>query len=75
MVTTTMKPADVTKLAAKVLPMVADLKMTGYTVPMEKTGWGEMVDIYKDGNMHSVIKFETPQQKKLIRAITEAEIS
>ena len=75
MVTTTMKPADVTKLAAKVLPMVTDLKMTGYTVPMEKTGWGEMVDIYKDGNMHSVIKFETPQQKKLIRAITEAEES
>ena len=75
MVTTTMTSADVTKLAAKVLPMVVDLKMTGHTVPMEGTGWGEMVDIYSDGNIHSVIKFETPQQKKLIRAITEAEVS
>ena len=75
MVTTTMKPADVTKLAAKVLPMVIDLKMTGHTVPIEDTGWGDMVDIYDDGNIHSVIRFETAQQKKLVRAITEAEVS
>ena len=75
MVTTTMKPADVTKLAAKVLPMVVDLKMTGHTIPIEETGWGDMVDIYEDGNIHSVIKFETAQQKKLIRAITEAEVN
>ena len=75
MVTTTMTGADVTRLAAKVLPMVVDLQMKGETVPISGTGWGEMVDIYKDGNIHSVIKFETPQQKKLIRAITEAEIS
>ena len=75
MVTTTMTATDVTKLAAKVLPMVVDLKMTGHTIPMEGTGWGDMVDIYDDGNIHSVIRFETPQQKKLIRAITEAEVS
>ena len=75
MVTTTMTPADVTKLATKILPMVIDLKMTGHTIPMEGTGWGDMVDIYSDGNIHSVIRFETPQQKKLIRAITEAEVS
>ena len=75
MVTTTMTPSDVTKLAAKVLPMVIDLKMTGYTVPMEGTGWGEMVDIYDNGMPQSVMKFESAQQKKLIRAITEAEES
>ena len=75
MVTTTMKPADVTKLAAKVLPMVVDLKMTGETIPISGTGWGDMVDIYDDGNIHSVIRFETAQQKKLIRAITKAEVS
>ena len=75
MVTTTMTASDVTKLAAKVLPMIVDLKMTGHTIPMEGTGWGDMVDIYDDGNIHSVIRFETPQQKKLIRAITDAEVS
>ena len=38
MVTTTMTASDVTRLAAKVLPMVIDLKMTGHTIPMEGTG-------------------------------------
>ena len=75
MVTTTMTASDVTRLAAKVLPMVVDLKMTGETIPISGTGWGDMVDIYEDGNIHSVIRFESPQQKKLIRAITEAEVS
>ena len=75
MVTTTMTASDVTKLAAKVLPMVVDLKMTGETIPISGTGWGDMVDIYDDGNIHSVIRFETAQQKKLVRAITEAEVS
>lgn len=74
MVTTTMKPADVTKLAAKILPIVVDLKMTGETIPIAGTGWGDMVDIYENGIEHSVIRFEAPQQRKLIRAITEAEI-
>ena len=75
MVTTTMTASDVTRLAAKVLPMVVDLKMTGETIPISGTGWGDMVDIYEDGNIHSVIRFETAQQKKLVRAITEAEVS
>ena len=73
MVTTTMTPSDVTKLAAKILPMVSRLTMKGETIPVGKTGWGEMMDIYGDGNMHSVMRFESAQQKKLIRAITEAE--
>ena len=73
MVTTTMTPSDVTRLAAKILPMVSRLTMKGETIPVGKTGWGEMMDIYGDGTMHSVMRFESAQQKKLIRAITEAE--
>lgn len=73
MVTTTLTPTDVTKLAARVLPLVKDLKIKGETVPIAGTGWGDMVDIYENGMEHSVIRFEAPQQKKLIRAITEAE--
>ena len=73
MVTTTMTPSDVTKLAAKILPMVRNLKMQGETIPVGKTGWGEMYDIYGDGNLHSVMLFVSSQQKQLIRAITEAE--
>ena len=73
MVTTTMTPSDVTRLAAKILPMVSRLTMKGETIPVGKTGWGEMMDIYGDGTMHSVMRFESAQQKKLIRAVTEAE--
>ena len=73
MVSTTMTPADVTKLAAKVLPMFSELKFSGNTVPMK--GWGDMADINKDGQMHSIMRFETATEKKLIRAITEAEVS
>ena len=47
--------------------------MQGETVPVGKTGWGEMYDIYGDGNLHSVMLFVSSQQKQLIRAITEAE--
>lgn len=73
MVSTTMTPADVTKLAARVLPIFSELKIKGATVPME--GWGDMVDIYNDGQIHSVMRFDTAKEKKLIRAITEAEVS
>ena len=45
----------------------------GETIPYSQTGWGDMIDIYEDGIMDSIIRFEAPQQKKLIRAITEAE--
>lgn len=73
MVSTTMTPTDVTKLAARVLPIFSELKIKGATVPME--GWGDMVDIYQDGQIHSVMRFDNAKEKKLIRAITEAEVS
>lgn len=73
MVSTTMTPTDVTKLAARVLPIFSELKIKGATVPME--GWGDMVDIYNDGQIHSVMRFDTAKEKKLIRTITEAEVS
>lgn len=75
MVTTTIQPTDIPKLAARIFPILPNLKMKGETIPIAGTGWGDMVDIYKNGMEHSVIRFESPQQKKLIRAITEAEIS
>ena len=75
MVTTTIPPNDVTVLAARILPLLTELTMKGETIPIDRTGWGEMMDIYGDGMMQSVMRFEPAQQKKLIRAITEAEES
>lgn len=74
-ITTTMTPADIVDLLVKFMPVFKDVRIVGETIPYGKTGWGEIIDIYDDGIPDSVIKFEAPQQKKLIRAITEAEIS
>ena len=75
LITTTMKPGDIVDILTRVLPVFSDIHIVGETIPYGKTGWGEMIDIYEDGIMDSVIRFEAPQQKKLIRAITEAEVN
>ena len=73
LITTTMTPSDIANLLLKALPLVKDLQISSYTIPIETTYWGEMVDIYGDGFQHSVLQFDAGQNKKLIRAITEAE--
>ena len=73
LITTTMTPSDIASLLLKALPLVKDLQISSYTIPIETTYWGEMVDIYGDGFQHSVLQFDAGQNKKLIRAITEAE--
>lgn len=72
-ITTTMTPSDIIEILGRVVPVIGDIKLVGATIPYDKTGWGEIIDIYEDGIPDSVIKFEAPQQKRLIRAITEAE--
>ena len=74
-ITTTMTPGDIVTILTRVLPVFKDIHIVGETIPYGKTGWGEIIDIYEDGIPDSVIKFETAQQHKLIRAITEAEVS
>lgn len=72
-VTTTMTPSDIADLLIRVFPIIKNLEIESDTIPVSGTYWGEVIDIYEDGIPDSVLKFETPQQKKLIRAITEAE--
>jgi LCP family protein required for cell wall assembly len=74
-ITTTMTPGDIMNVLTRILPVFKDIQIVGATIPYDKTGWGEIIDIYEDGIPDSVIKFEAPQQKRLIRAITEAEVS
>ena len=74
-ITTTMQPGDIVDLLVKFMPVFKDVKIVGATIPYDKTGWGEIIDIYDDGIPDSVIKFEAAQQKRLIRAITEAEVT
>lgn len=74
LITTTMRPADIADILLRVLPLVKDLKIEKGSIPVEGTYWGELKDIYGDGGSHSILKFDSAQQKKLIRAFTEAEI-
>lgn len=74
MITTSMSSAEITDMIMKMLPMLTELQIkTGGTCPVQGTYWGSTKDIYGDGFYHSVLEFEAPQQKKLMRAITEGE--
>ena len=76
MITTSMTSAEITDLLMKMLPILPELTMeAGGTCPVQGTYWGSEKDIYGDGMYHSVLEFEPGQQKKLMRAITEGEIS
>lgn len=72
-ITTNMPADEITKTLLKVLPMVSDLKIESGTCPTN--GWGELVDIFKDGTEHSVIKFDQGENTQYMRAITEGEVT
>lgn len=75
-VTTSMTNAEITDLLLQVVPMLTDLKINpSGTCPVQGTYSGKMVDIYDDGFEHSVLTFTAAEQWKLMRAITEGEIS
>lgn len=73
LITTTMTPKDVADVLVRMLPHLADLNISMGSMPVETTYRGEMVDIYGDGMLHSVLKFDIEQNKRLIRPITEAD--
>lgn len=75
-ITTSMTNAEITDLLLTVVPMLTDLKINpSGTCPVQGTYSGKMVDIYKDGFEHSVLTFTAAEQWKLMRAITEGEVS
>lgn len=72
MVTTSMTKAEITDTLATMISILPDLTVnTGGTCPAEYGGG--LVDIYKDGTMHSVLWFNKENTKKTMRAITEGE--
>lgn len=70
-VTTNMENSEITKLLAELIPMLPELKIEQGTIPVEGTGWGDIIDIYDDGIPDSILRFEPEQQKKLLAPITE----
>jgi len=73
-ITTSMDTAEITELLLKVLPMLPELEIRADgTCPAKHSG--ALVDIYKDGMEHSVLRFDPYSTKKTMRAITEGEIT
>ena len=72
MITTSMTSEELMEMSLKVLPMLADLEIVkgGYCPANHK---GELLDIYKDGRQHSILRFNEGETKKYMRAITEGE--
>lgn len=74
LITTSMSKDEIADMLLTMLPILPELTIeTGGTCPVETTYWGDSVDIYSDGMLHSVLRFDEGQNKKLMRAITEGE--
>lgn len=72
LITTSMSSTEITQMLIKFLPMLPELTIVkGGTCPAEH--YGDSVDIYSDGVMHSVLRFDVEKTKKTMRAITEGE--
>ena len=72
-IATSMTTEEITDTLLTMLTILPELKMNpGGQCPA--SGWGDVADIYGDGTMHSVMKFNVQQTKKEMRAITEGEI-
>lgn len=75
LISTNMSNSEITSTLMTMLPMLKDLKIVNSgTCPAEPYYWGEMVDIYKDGFYHSVLKFDEGKTKAHMREITLGEV-
>lgn len=73
LITTSMDNKQITEYLLNYLPMLPELTLqSGGKCPAES--WGDLVDIYSDGNQHSVLRFDENATKKAMRAITEGEV-
>lgn len=74
LVTTSMTNSEITDVLLKVIPILPELTMQkNGTCPAEYKG--DMVDIYSDGFMHSVLRFEKDKTKKYMRELTLGEVA
>ena len=73
MVTTNMSKEEITNTIKMLIPMLPTMEFkSGGTCPHNYSG--VMVDIYKDGFYHSVLKFVPQNEKKYMRELTLGEV-
>lgn len=71
LIVTDMTPKQISDVMIEILPILPDLYVDGGTCPVSGTYWSDQKET-PDGWQY-VLVFESPQQKKLMRMITEAE--
>ena len=74
LISTSMTDSQITDTLLTLLTILPDLKIqTGGTCPVEGLYWGDEVDIYNNGQYHSVLYYDEGQVRKAMRALTEGE--
>ena len=76
LVTVSMDNSEITNLLMTMLPMLSGLEIkSSGTCPVRAKGysWGDMVDIYSDGNLHSVMRYDKEKNITYMRALTKGE--
>lgn len=72
LISTSMDNGEITDMILTLLPILKDLRIEeSGTCP--ENYYGELVDIYRDGMQHSVLRFDKEETKKTMRRITEGE--
>lgn len=76
LVSVSMTNSQITGLLMKMLPMLSGLEIkSSGTCPVRARGysWGDMVDIYGNGQIHSVMLYDKDKNVAYMRALTEGE--
>lgn len=72
LISTDMTTAEITRLLLALAPIRRELTLnSGGTCPAHYSG--DLVDIYGDGTMHSVLRFDEAETKAEMRSLTERE--
>lgn len=74
LVSTDMTNSDMTNYVMELLPILKDMTLDSIQCPNKEMGlWGELADIFHDGEQHSIQHFDPAKCKGILVPITECD--
>ena len=74
LVSTDMTNSDMTNYVMELLPILKDMTLDSIQCPNKEMGlWGELADIFHDGEQHSIQHFDPAKCKEILVPITECD--
>lgn len=74
LVSTDMTNSDMTNYVMELLPILKDMTLESIQCPNKEMGlWGELADIFHDGEQHSIQHFDPAKCKEILVPITECD--